>query len=927
MFPILYEDITVGTVPQHFGLGVLSDCISCYVEPVRNDKYELVMEYPADGIHAKDIAKRRIIKAKPNFTDDPQLFRINRIGKTMKGAFTVYARHISYDLSGYEIISGSANNAVSACDLLESAAPGWTIDTTKEVSANFVITEPSSVRSWFAGKQGSFLDVFGTAEIKYDNFHVRFMLHAGEDRGVEIRYAKNLLELSQELDFDNLYTHVRCYFKNEETVVTGDRVSTGLTLDVPKVLTLDVSSDFEGVPTVQDLNNKASEYISSHNLTTPTDNITLDFAQSGELTNRVDLCDTVTIYYEALGISGKMKCIRTKWDVLREKYVETEFGDVKKTLADTVAENSVEISKNKSDINSTYQNAKAYTDAVKATIDSDIENLQDQIDGNITTWYFDYAPTLDNEPAVDWVTESDKEAHAGDLFYDNTTQYCYRWSYGDNGWEWVRIEDSAITQAIGMAQQAIDTANAAIKAVDIEYAQNQSPSTAPVTGWSTTAPAWAEGYYIWTRTKTTTENGSTYSTPVCISGRNGVDGQDGQDGATGPQGPKGDTGAQGAQGPKGDTGSAGAKGDKGDTGIGVRNITEQYYLSTSNVSPTGGSWSNTQPAWESEKYIWTRSYIEWTDDTTSYTTPVLASAINSANDLADHKRRVFVTEPVPPYDEGDLWIDGNDIKYCAEPKAAGEQYELSDWLLASDYVDESQLEKAIKASSQLITGGSGGNVVIMRTPENPDGTGGTPYELVIFKTAYPTDPQDLDHAKYVWRWNINGLAYSGDGYGSQNYYPAITADGKIVADRILTGTLDASEITVRNLTASMFRGQEISLGGIYDQSGTLKIYDRTGNKVLVQMNADGVECFGDTVGNITPSVVFDKNGVTGYSNSDPVAKPTSKIFWTNKDSFQMKNGVVENQLSVGGKMKLVPFTIKDGNGNIIDDGIAEVPIL
>lgn len=749
MFPILYEDITVGTVPQHFGLGVLSDCISCYVEPVRNDKYELVMEYPADGIHAKELAKRRIIKAKPNFTDDPQLFRINRIGKTMKGSFTVYARHISYDLSGYEIISGSANNAVSACNLLESAAPGWNIDTTKEVSANFVITEPSSVRSWFAGKQGSFLDVFGTAEIKYDNFHVRFMLHAGEDRGVEIRYAKNLLELSQELDFDNLYTHVRCYFKNEETVVTGDRVSTGLTLDVPKVLTLDVSSDFEGVPTVQELNNKASEYINSHNLTTPTDNITLDFAQSGELTNRVDLCDTVTIYYEALGISGKMKCIRTKWDVLREKYIETEFGDVKKTLADTVAENSVEISKNKSDINSTYQNAKAYTDAVKASLDDDIDNLQSQIDGNITTWYYNYAPTTSNLPASEWTTDEEKQKHSGDLFYDNTTQFCYRWTYQNGAWTWVLIQDTGIAQALAAAQAAQDT--------------------------------------------------------------------------------------------------------------------------------------------------------------------------------ADNKRRIFVTEPVPPYDEGDLWIDGNDIKYCAEPKAAGEQYELSDWLLASDYVDESQLEKAIKASSQLITGGSGGNVVIMRTPENPDGTGGTPYELVIFKTANPTDPQDLDHAKYVWRWNINGLAYSEDGYDSQDYYPAITADGKIVADRILTGTLDASEITVRNLTASMFRGQEISLGGIYDQSGTLKIYDRTGNKVLVQMNADGVECFGDTVGNITPSVVFDKNGVTGYSNS--ADKANSAIFWTKKESFYMKNGVVENQLSIGGKMKLVPFTIKDGNDSIIDDGIAEVPIL
>lgn len=663
MFPILYENIERDIsaveapkliVPQHYGLGVLSDCISCEAEQTRNGIYELVMEYSASGIHASEIANRRLLKVKPNPTDDPQLFRIDRIGKTMNGRFTCYAKHISYDISGYEIISGTAINAVDACVLLEGATnEDFKIHTTKGTVADFKITEPASVKSWFAGRQGSFIDTFGQTEIKYDNFDVKFMQEAGQDRGVTIRYGKNLLELSQEMDSSNLYTHLIVYYKTDEITITSDKQATGLSLDVPKTLVLDVTSEFQEAPTKEQLNTRALQYINANRnkLTIPSNNITLDFVQSGDLTNRVDLCDTVSVYYEALGITrAEVKCIRTKYDCLREKYIETEFGDAKQNLADTISNSTAKLN------------------------------------------------------------------------------------------------------------DAVSTADAAMSAV--------------------------------------------------------------------------------------------------------------------------GS-----------------------------------------------KKRVFVTEPVPPYDIGDLWIDGNDIKYCAEPKAAGEQYELSDWLLASDYVDESHLEQAIKASSALITGGSGGNIVILRTPENPDGTGGIPYELVIFKTANPTDPQDLDHAKYVWRWNINGLAYSGNGYNSENYYPAITSDGKIVANRILTGELDAGEITVKNLTASMFKGQTINLGGVYNQSGILKIYDQTGSKILVQMDANGIECFGETSNNITPSVVFDKYGVTGYSNSDPVAKPTSKIFWTNKDSFQMKNGVVENQLSIGGKMKLVPFTIKDGNGNIIDDGIAEVPIL
>ena len=145
----------------------------------------------------------------------------------------------------------------------------------------------------------------------------------------------------------------------------------------------------------------------------------------------------------------------------------------------------------------------------------------------------------------------------------------------------------------------------AILGVDVEYAQNQSAVVAPVTGWTTDAPAWREGYYIWQRTATVTSDGTGYSSPTCISGR------DGADGATGPQG---ETGA---------------------TGVGVSEIVEQYYLSNSSTTRSGGSWSTSQPAWASGKYIWTRSKITWTNGTTTYTTPVLAKAINGANSAAN----------------------------------------------------------------------------------------------------------------------------------------------------------------------------------------------------------------------------------------------------------------------------------------------------
>jgi phage minor structural protein len=278
----------------------------------------------------------------------------------MNNRFTVFGKHISYDLSGYEITSGTASSAAGACALLQSKASGYSITTDKTTTGNFKIDTPASVRSYFGGKEGSFLDVFGTAEIKYDNFHIQFLLHAGEDRGVTIRYKKNLLELSQEIDMNNLYTHVICFFKNENAMVVGEKVATGLELDVPRTLTVDVSGEYANTPpTVAQLTARATTYISQNNLTVPSNNIKLDFVQSGELANRVDLCDTVTIYYEALGITrANCKCIRTRYDSIREKYTETEFGDVQSNLTDTIVNASKSLAEKPS--TSTMTNAIAH---------------------------------------------------------------------------------------------------------------------------------------------------------------------------------------------------------------------------------------------------------------------------------------------------------------------------------------------------------------------------------------------------------------------------------------------------------------------------------------------------------------------------------------------------------------------------------------
>ena len=342
MIPILYDSVTEGTVPSDYGIGPLTDCLSCEVKEERNGSYELTLTYAAQGIHASEIVPNAIIKAKPNFTDNPQLFRIYKVGKTMNGRFEVNAQHISYDLSGKLILTGTASSALTACALLEAQAGNFTIYTDKNVTAPFEIKEPSSVRSWFGGKEGSLLDVYGKAEWHYDNFTCSLLQNRGADRGVEIRYGKNLTELSQEIEINNLASAILPYYYNSDSgvKVIGNKLTTGIAIDVLKEVAIDFTNDVDtesDMPIADQLDTLAQRYLENNNLTTGLSNIKLNFAQSGAFLERVDLCDTVHIYYEALGISVATKCISTTWDVLADRYISTSFGDTKTDITDTIA--------------------------------------------------------------------------------------------------------------------------------------------------------------------------------------------------------------------------------------------------------------------------------------------------------------------------------------------------------------------------------------------------------------------------------------------------------------------------------------------------------------------------------------------------------------------------------------------------------------
>lgn len=346
MIPVLYQTITEGQVPANYGIGPLTDTLACSVHEVRNAEDELVLEYAASGIHAAEIAPLAIIKARPNYTDDPQLFEIYKVGKVLNGRFTVNARHISYRLSNRLITTGSASSCVAACSLLNAQAGAFTISTDKTSVGAFRISEPASVRSYFGGKAGSLLDVYG-GEWKYDNFTCQLLNARGMDRGVTIRYGKNLTQLSQEISIENLATAILPFYKdNDGNVTTGAKVPTGLTLSPARELAVDFSQDVDpdsGTAITTQLATLAARYIANNNFTVAFNSITLDFQQLEGLTERVDLCDTVKIYFDALGITATAKCVATTWDVLAERYTACTFGNARANIADTIATQTKEL--------------------------------------------------------------------------------------------------------------------------------------------------------------------------------------------------------------------------------------------------------------------------------------------------------------------------------------------------------------------------------------------------------------------------------------------------------------------------------------------------------------------------------------------------------------------------------------------------------
>lgn len=355
MIPILYASNETNFSTN--GLGALCDAISCRVSEERNGVYELEMVYPLSGRGFFDIADRSIIKAIPSPYRKPQLFRVYRHTKPLSGSVTFYARHISYDLSGVPVRPFTAGTATEA---MTGIVPASAIDnpfefwTDKQTIASYDYKTPANARSILGGVEGSILDVYG-GEYEFDDFTVKLYASRGHDNGVTIRYGKNLIDLEQERNISNVYTGVYPYWVDNEglSLVTCDPevVKAEGEFGFEKIMIVDFSQDFQEAPTPEQLRERAERYIRDNKIGVPSVSITTNFVALDQtveyaglrLLEKCDLCDTVTVQFEKLGVNVKAKIIKIVTDVLREKYESVEIGDAKANFTDTVTQTEVEL--------------------------------------------------------------------------------------------------------------------------------------------------------------------------------------------------------------------------------------------------------------------------------------------------------------------------------------------------------------------------------------------------------------------------------------------------------------------------------------------------------------------------------------------------------------------------------------------------------
>lgn len=369
------------------GLGVLNDATSAIVTEERNGVYELVIKYPVTGKRFADITYSSIIRCLTTPQGNYQTFRVYSVSKPINGIVTIHAEHISYQLSYIAtdaFTAGTAAEAMARIKINAMSPCPFEFWTDKQTHGTYTQEVPENIRARLGGVRGSILDTYG-GEYEFDNYNVKLHENRGTDRGVSLRYGKNITNIEQEENIGSTYTSIVGYWKSQDIVIKTNVINSTYASSYPFTRTkvVDLTSQFQEQPTVAQLEEAARSYMNANGFGIPHVNIKVSFAalwQTEEYKNiapleRVYLCDTVSVFFEELGINASAKVVKTIYNALLDRYDAIELGEAKANLGGRLA----------SQAGNTQQQFNDTKSELEASIDRATELITGNRGGHIVT--------------------------------------------------------------------------------------------------------------------------------------------------------------------------------------------------------------------------------------------------------------------------------------------------------------------------------------------------------------------------------------------------------------------------------------------------------------------------------------------------------------------------------------------------------------
>lgn len=298
----------------------------------------------------KMLSKRFIITS---FDSVPSFYQIGSYGKntvvanderSVEYTTSSDAKYILIYLYNAGLDTISEENILASLDIRHVGTYTW------------MLNEPKCIRKFLLGEDDNSIQAIYGGEYEWNNYTVMLWESRGIDRGVRLRYGKNLTDLTQEENIENTITGIYPIWKSDEMIVElPEKVlhsANHTRFPYERTVIQDFSSDFNDPPTVDELRERALVFMQDENIGVPEVSLTVKFVDLadtieyngvGELKD-VRLGDTVTVEFPSLAISAKQKVTKIDFDVLNDRYELVTIGKIKNSVVRDLEDELNEIS-------------------------------------------------------------------------------------------------------------------------------------------------------------------------------------------------------------------------------------------------------------------------------------------------------------------------------------------------------------------------------------------------------------------------------------------------------------------------------------------------------------------------------------------------------------------------------------------------------